>query len=501
LDVSANKIHEISEIQLLGTCNQLKTLHLDGNPISKVDSYREIVLHFIPSLVSLDGHSSSKGSPTKKKGRKQQQGPLNNNNNHQQQPPTVVTEAIILSAQESLLLMDEEAEDEARMEEELMKDLMLMTGCSDSYHTTTMDGFSSPLKQHNSSSHCESGLTHGCDEVMAGNLVLGLMRRRRGTSSSSNKQHQPSSKEQEEEEEFKGLEEPCLVGWMEELKDSFYSDSQMMKDNIRNTEEELEEKVIEGTNETNETTNGDEIGEIFLPFKIPSKDNSGYDEEILLDDDDEDINIADEEEEEKREISTPPSSFENRRELNRASSRLVLPYPSSSSSSDGSDNDQDDNQEDDEENELIKNGKFVSPFNKRMVPSASLGFDLGSSLKAIDRWVEEDEEEEEEDEIIHHSNFQTLLKHPTTPTPTKVVEMNKGPEEDVNSRSPSPLKCEIIQTTTRMMTDDRSSPSPSKHKGEAFYMSDADLIDLLSKSPKEVPQIKTKSVIRIRFFC
>lgn len=54
LDLESNNVAELDQIEQLGTCQMLRDLTLDGNPISKRKAYRRIVGSLIPQLETLD---------------------------------------------------------------------------------------------------------------------------------------------------------------------------------------------------------------------------------------------------------------------------------------------------------------------------------------------------------------------------------------------------------------------------------------------------------------
>lgn len=55
LDLAGNKISEFNDIENLASLPKLKQLVLLGNPISRKNCYRQILLHRLPRLFSLDG--------------------------------------------------------------------------------------------------------------------------------------------------------------------------------------------------------------------------------------------------------------------------------------------------------------------------------------------------------------------------------------------------------------------------------------------------------------
>ena len=54
LDLVGNKISEFNDVESLAKIPNLKQLLLIGNPISKKNSYRQIILHRLPRLLVLD---------------------------------------------------------------------------------------------------------------------------------------------------------------------------------------------------------------------------------------------------------------------------------------------------------------------------------------------------------------------------------------------------------------------------------------------------------------
>lgn len=54
LDIEGNQIEELSEIESLQYCTSLFSLNLQGNPVSKLQGYREIVFKSVPNLKYLD---------------------------------------------------------------------------------------------------------------------------------------------------------------------------------------------------------------------------------------------------------------------------------------------------------------------------------------------------------------------------------------------------------------------------------------------------------------
>jgi hypothetical protein len=124
-------------------------------------------------------------------------------------------------------------------------------------------------------------------------------------------------------------------------------------------------------------------GDLFLPFKVNA---------------DKQDNEEDEKEEDREEDREEPLN----RSFNRASSRLVLPEDSSS-----------------DEEELRREPGTKKGASNPQAHSFALGFDLQSSLQAIEQWAADDEDvlsegnsdsEEEAVEIVHRSTFSSFLQ-------------------------------------------------------------------------------------------
>lgn len=151
LNLSGNKISDISAADSLSTCTNLRALFLSRNPLCKSRNYRLIVASLIPGLQMLDG-SPVDPSASKK-----------------------VTNGMILECAAELRTAEEDLDDEMRLENDILGDTGMLDAAKReaavSAETTTA-GLTEGIPDTGSE------LTHGSSVVLAGNMASAVRRRR-----------------------------------------------------------------------------------------------------------------------------------------------------------------------------------------------------------------------------------------------------------------------------------------------------------------------------------
>jgi hypothetical protein len=151
LNLSGNKISDLSVADALSTCPKLRSLSLAKNPITKIPQYNLIVTSLLPKLELLDGSPVDRRAASK------------------------VTNSMIMEAASMFnMVAGEEKEDELRMEG------FLMDGDS-----AAAASESSPRAPGPDESFLDTGseLTHGDNAVLAGNVALAMRRKRQQNNS------------------------------------------------------------------------------------------------------------------------------------------------------------------------------------------------------------------------------------------------------------------------------------------------------------------------------
>jgi hypothetical protein len=154
LDISGNKLVDISIAVSLASCSQLKALVLSRNVLARAPNYRLIIASLIPSLTMLDGSLVDPNAQTK------------------------VTNGMILEAAASMKLIEEEMDDELRLEMDciLTQDMKRLGG---SHLLPSPGGTLSPGQGYSGVvPDTGSELTHGSSVVLAGNMAAAMRKRR-----------------------------------------------------------------------------------------------------------------------------------------------------------------------------------------------------------------------------------------------------------------------------------------------------------------------------------
>ena len=163
LNLSENKISDISIADSLSSCLSLRAVSLTRNPLARARNYRLIVASLIPGLQMLDG------TPVDPQAGKK------------------VTNGMILESAAEMKMVEEDLDDEQRLENEMM-------GLAVSASTDNKGEPASSLRppSHGTSSgsvelipDTGSELTHGSSVVLAGNMAAAVHKRRQVPSGDS----------------------------------------------------------------------------------------------------------------------------------------------------------------------------------------------------------------------------------------------------------------------------------------------------------------------------
>lgn len=159
MNLSGNKISELSFGAVLATCPNLTNICLSRNPIDRIPQYSTVVPYMIPSLKILDNSPINKAIVSK------------------------ATNALYVEAMNALKLVEEELDDEDRLENEIYQDIMPMTDFIRG-SANTNSGKASSTSTGSASNSMDllpdtgSELTHGSAVVLAGNMAAAMRKRR-----------------------------------------------------------------------------------------------------------------------------------------------------------------------------------------------------------------------------------------------------------------------------------------------------------------------------------
>ena len=141
LDLSGNRITDLSVVDALSSCPKLKSVSFARNPINKAPRYRLVVSSLLPKVDLLDGSPVDHEAANK------------------------ITNGMILEAASVLSQANDEMEDEMRMEASIM---------DSSTHAST----TAPSAGDGILADTGSELTHGDNSVMAGGVAAAMRKRR-----------------------------------------------------------------------------------------------------------------------------------------------------------------------------------------------------------------------------------------------------------------------------------------------------------------------------------
>ena len=157
LNLTGNKVADISVVDSLSSCLKLRSLFLSRNPFEKVPNYRKIIASLIPTLELLDWKKLDAAGDSK------------------------VSNAMILEAASSIRLIEEEMDDELRLEACIMNDVLPLND-SKSMPSPKIKPSSNAVSKsyYNSNIIPDTGseLTHGSAVVLAGNMAAAMRKRR-----------------------------------------------------------------------------------------------------------------------------------------------------------------------------------------------------------------------------------------------------------------------------------------------------------------------------------
>mmetsp|Transcript_30517 Transcript_30517/g.41989 ORF Transcript_30517/g.41989 Transcript_30517/m.41989 type:complete len:1121 (-) Transcript_30517:165-3527(-) len=149
LNLTGNKVSDISVIDSLSSCLRLRSLFLSRNPLERAPNYRKIISSMINNLDLLDGKK------------------LDRTTNN-------VSNAMILEAASSMQLLEEEMEDENRLEACILGDVTVVNDFKGMNSPITNNNYQNPSMIPDTGSE----LTHGSSVVLAGNVAAAMRKRR-----------------------------------------------------------------------------------------------------------------------------------------------------------------------------------------------------------------------------------------------------------------------------------------------------------------------------------
>lgn len=179
MDLSGNRLADISIGDALSSCPKLKTLNLSRNPINGVINYQLIMAALIPNIEVLDNNPVDPLAQSK------------------------VSNGMILEAASLLRVMEEELNDERRLEEELGIATKVFSSKSDSISRDSgkESSGSATIKTNGIFPDTGSELTHGSSVVLAGSMAAAMRKRREQLSSPNSRKLAPLHHMEEKESE------------------------------------------------------------------------------------------------------------------------------------------------------------------------------------------------------------------------------------------------------------------------------------------------------------